>query len=66
MRKRWASSYTPPGRDSDRARAQATLFLTSARSIDHVTADRLAADYRLSVKMATYLLTLEQQRRAGL
>jgi hypothetical protein len=64
MRKAYRPEYTAPSRDSDRAIAQATLFLCGARSIDGVTAESLARQYRLSPQRAEYLLTLEQNRRA--
>ena len=65
MRPRVHRSYVPPGVDSPRAIAHAVTFLTSARSIEHVTADGLARQYRLKPKRAECLLVQERQRRAG-
>lgn len=58
-------SYKPPAKDSARAVANATLFLTGARSIEGVTAEDLARRYTLSIKRAEYLLTLAVQRRTA-
>jgi hypothetical protein len=55
--------YTAPAKDSARAIAQATLCLCGARSIDGVTIDHLARQYRLSPKRAEYMLMIEQRRR---
>ena len=63
MRRRYPQTYKPAGKDSDRAKASATMFLCGARSIDHVTVDSLAADYRLSPKVAELLLIQTRQRR---
>jgi hypothetical protein len=57
------SSYTVPGTDSPRAKAQAILFLVSARSLDNVTAQSLAHQFRLKAKTAEELLWLEVTRR---
>jgi len=57
--------YAPPGTDSPRAKASAQLFLTGARSLDHVTAEWLARSYHLKPKTAEYLLIIARQRRAG-
>ena len=57
--------YTPPGKDTPRAVANATLFLAGARSLEHVTVDGLARQYRLSMKRAEYMLTVAQQRRVA-
>lgn len=57
--------YSPPGKDSPRAIAQAVMFLTNARSIDHITVDGFARQYRLKPERAQGLLLSEQQRRAG-
>jgi Mor family transcriptional regulator len=61
---RFVPEYVPPTKDSDRAIAQATLFLCGARSIDGATVESLARQYRLSEKRAEGLLALEQNRRA--
>lgn len=61
MRRRYAR--TPPGIDSAKARAGAQLFLSGARSLEHVTAESLARQYRLSPKVAEYMLTIASQRR---
>lgn len=63
MKPGYYDRYQLPGVDSDRARANAQLFLTGARSIDHVTVDSLARQYRLSAKTAEYMLTVARQRR---
>ena len=55
--------YTPPAVDSAKARAQAQLFLTGARSLAGVDAAYLARTYRLSLKTAEYMLTIAKQRR---
>ena len=55
--------YVVPGVDSPRAIANAVLFLIGARSIEHVTADGLARQYRLKPKRAECLLIQERARR---
>lgn len=57
--------YQPPGVDSARARANATLFLCGAVSVEEVTTETLAHQYRLKPKTAEYLLIRERQRRAA-
>jgi hypothetical protein len=57
-------SYSPPGTDSPRAKANAVLFLVGARSLDNVTAQSLAHTYRLKPATAEQLLWQEVQRRA--
>jgi hypothetical protein len=64
MRQSFRPAYVPPAKDSDRAIAQCTTFLASARSIDDVTVESLARQYRLSIKRAEYLLVVARQRRA--
>jgi hypothetical protein len=59
-------SYRPPRKDSQRARAQAALFLTGARSIDHLTIETFASQYRLSTATAATMLQAEQARRGRL
>lgn len=61
MRRRY--SRTPPGIDSPKARAGAQLFLSGARTLDHVTVESLARQYGLSPKIADYMLTIARQRR---
>ena len=61
--RQYRPEYVAPARDSDRAIAQATLFLCGAGSIDGVTVDHLARQYRLSPKRAEYMLMIEQRRR---
>ena len=56
-------SYKPPGKDSPKAVAAATLFLCGAVSIEHVTPEALAHRYHLSLKRAEYLITIHRQRR---
>ena len=55
----------PPAIDGPKARAQAILFLTGARSLDHVTPEGLAASYRLSVKRAAAMLETARAQRNG-
>lgn len=64
MKRHTFHGHKPPGRDSPRAVAQATLFLTGARSLENVTADGLARQCHLSAKRAEYMLAVAQQRRA--
>jgi len=45
------------------ARSQLKQLLANARSLDHLTAEKLARSYRVPLKEITYLLTLEQNRR---
>lgn len=52
-----------PATDGPRARANAQLFLSGARSLEHVTAAWLARTYNLSPKLADYMLTIANQRR---
>lgn len=63
MRRGRHFGYTPPGADSARARANAALFLTGARSLDGITAEWLARSYHLKPKTAAYLLAIAVQRR---
>lgn len=63
--KPWRASYSPPGIDSPRARAQAVLFLTQCVKLDHLTVEFLSHQYRLKPKTAEYLLWQEKQRRAA-
>mgnify|MGYP000445095519 CR=1 FL=1 len=65
MKPRYHFGYSPPATDSPRAIANAVQFLIGARSIEHVTADGLARQYRLKPKRAECLLVQERQRRAG-
>jgi hypothetical protein len=55
--------YKPPGIDSPRARANATLFLCGAATVDEVTAEALAYRCRLRLKTAEAMLSQERQRR---
>lgn len=57
--------YTPPARDSAAALANTRMFLTNARSLDGWTPQRLATQYRLSLKVAEYELTMALRRRAA-
>lgn len=52
------------GKDSAAAIQRAVLFLTGARSLDHVTAESLARSCNLSLKRAEYELTIARGRRA--
>lgn len=64
MTRRWNFARKPPAIDGPKARAQAVLFLTGARSLENVTPESLAASYRLSVKRAGELLELARRQRA--
>lgn len=55
----------PPGKDSARAIAQATLFLVGARSLDAETVESIARRYSLSLKRAEYMLSVQRQRRGN-
>lgn len=59
-------SYKPPAKDGAKAKAGAIQFLCTARSIDGVTVERLAADHRLKPETARAMLAEEQKRRARL
>ena len=61
MNRRYARK--PPAVDGQKSRAGAQLFLAGARSLDHITAESLARQYRLSPKIAEYMLTIARQRR---
>lgn len=61
MKRRYARAA--PAVDSPKAKAGAQLFLAGAKSLDHVTAESLASQYRLSLKLAEYMLTIANQRR---
>ena len=61
-RRSFRSTYRMPGIDSPQAKASATLFLTNARTLDDWSAERLARQYRLSLKVAEYLLVMALQR----
>lgn len=61
MKRRYAR--TVPAIDGTKARAGAQLFLSGARSLDHVTAESLARQYHLSPKLAEYMLVIARQRR---
>lgn len=63
-RRSFRPSYQMPGVDSPQAKASATLFLTNARTLDDWNPERLARQYRLSMKVAEYMLIVERQRRA--
>ena len=65
MRARYRPEYEMPAIDSPRAIANATTLLCGAVRIDQWTADSLARQFRLSVKRAEYMLTIEKQRRAA-
>jgi hypothetical protein len=66
FRRAGADSYKMPGIDTPRAKASALMFLTNARSIDGVTADRLAHAHRLKPLTAERMLADEQARRSRL
>ena len=57
-------TYSQPGVDSSRARANAVMFLTNARDISGVSVSSLARQYRLKEATARELLCAEQARRA--
>lgn len=57
--------YKPPAKDSEQAKANATLFLfgcTDERFAALMPA-KLAADYRLSERQAEYMITVARQKR---
>lgn len=58
--------YKPPGTDSAKARAAATLFLINARSLDGVTAGQLAHNHRLKPATAERMLRDAREQRARL
>ena len=53
----------PPGIDSAKSKAQATLFLTRARSLEHVTPETLAHTCRLKPATAAKMLGEARERR---
>lgn len=57
------SDYTPPATDSPRAKAQAVLFLVGARSLDRVTVEWFAHQYRLKPATAADLLARAREQR---
>jgi hypothetical protein len=65
-RARW-SDQKPDDRTVtvEQARAQLTLMLTTARSIDHLTVDSLARMYRVPRREIEQRLEIEQRRRAA-
>jgi hypothetical protein len=63
MKPRYRPKYEVPAIDSPRAIANAQTLLCGAVSIDQWTPDSLAHQFRLSVKRAEYMLTVETQRR---
>lgn len=62
--RRYRPEYTMPAVDSPRAIAAATMILTGARSIDHLTIEGFAHQQRLKPKTAEYLIGREKKRRA--
>lgn len=60
-------SYAPPARDSDRAKAQATMLLYGATdaAFERITPESLARDCRLSERVAEYMLTVARQKRGA-
>jgi hypothetical protein len=60
-RKRYG--YTPPAIDGPKARANATLLLTRARSLERITAASLAHSCRLKLPTAEKMLAQELARR---
>lgn len=64
MRRRQFGAPARPALDSAISIAGASMFLTGARTLDHVSASQLAGMYRLSVKRAECMLLVEQRRRA--
>jgi hypothetical protein len=63
FQRRYRPEYKPPAVDSPRALANATMFLVGTRTLEHLTADKLAHQYRLKPKTAEYLLGREVARR---
>lgn len=61
-------SYQRPGRDSEAAKAQATMLLYGATdaAFDRITPESLAQDKNLSLKVADYLLTVARQKREAI
>jgi len=70
MPRRFASPaparYKPPGRDSERAKAQATLLLTGAAHLRNLTPESLANTCNLKPETAARMFAAEQQRRERL
>lgn len=64
-RPRYVPDYSPPARDSDRARANAQMLLCGATdaAFERLTAEGLAQSHRLSVKVAEYMIGAERGRR---
>lgn len=65
MRPRYQPSYVPPAKDSEQAKANATMFLFGCTDerFAALTPAKLAADYRLSERQAEYMLTVARQKR---
>lgn len=61
-------SYHRPGKDSAAAKADATLLLfgTTDAAFDRITPESLARDKNLSLKVATYMLTVARQKREAM
>lgn len=58
--------YQPPARDSEQAKANATMLLFGATdaAFERITPESLAQDKCLSLKVAEYMLTIARQKRA--
>lgn len=55
--------YKPPAVDGRKAVSAAVLFLTRARSLDHLTVETFAHTHRLKTATAARLMQEEARRR---